>query len=298
MKRLFKKIAVISLAASCLIFGLTLTGCSGKQDAKAFETSQDVYSFASATTVQMLDKAVSAEESLTAAVMESAVSDEQLVDTLDKYMAIFQSIVGNEKPTENQVLPSDKEGYALKIITTLPDIGGGTKSYVFYYNETVPSEDNRPADDDDDEISTRLEGIMTIGENQYALTGEKTVEDGEVEISLKAQADNYSVEFEQETENDEQEFSYKLYKDGNLADSLELEVEIEDDETELEMFTATADGAEVGFKIEKSGDNTFEIEYTEGDTTGKINVSVQQKDGSVVYKYTVDDDSEFERIDD
>lgn len=146
------------------------------------------------------------------------------------------------------------------------------------------------------EIETEysIEGIMIVGEEEYALEGRYETESShkgeESESFFKVTlAENSFIIMEQETEDDEQSFVYGIYTDGKLVESVKFCYENERNETELKM-TVLKDGekSELRFKDETERNGMRKI-TVKADMNGEnINFTIfvtTDEDGNEVYRY-------------
>lgn len=115
--------------------------------------------------------------------------------------------------------------YSFMLEASYLDNSGYLVEYILYYDEIKKID----SDEDIDEVSSFLNGVMVINSIEYEVKGEKEVENDEFEIMLiiYTDEDNY-IKITQETEINENEYKYEYYEDGNLVKEISLEIEYKD----------------------------------------------------------------------
>lgn len=192
---------------------------------------------------------------------------------VDRYLQIVDRMLNSSGIviTESE---SDVEGYAKKIEISATDLYGNTQSFVIHYNE---QEVSREIDDGEEEVEWRLEGIMTAGEREYTVIGERETEADEAGLEFTAylDRDNY-VEIEKSSENGEEEFGYKVVVDGKVTEEFELSIEQEYGKTEVEIESV-------------SGGNILVIDFEMKErASGKTVVECKVYENGEVYEFEID----------
>ena len=283
-------VIIASVLAVVIIAALLIVLIPKKQNntakAYAFKSVQEVYAFSVVSGVEL-----ALTENNAGSAKVSQTDFEKMVDSIHSYFPVFESFVGDKQlvvPTEEV---SDNPTYAKMMNVDYVDMAGNTHVYKIYYNETVPSEQNRPwQDKDDDEINTNIEGQIVIGEETYTLTGKKEMEKDEVEITFEITLEGtQKIKIEQETENNEQEFTYSLYEGSVLQYTNSIGIEVENGMIEFETEYESA-GIELELEIKQAVNataNTYYIEYEENNKEYKIIVEKKESEGAVQYVYTM-----------
>lgn len=155
----------------------------------------------------------------------------------------------------------------------------------------VPSVPEKPQ-----EIETEysIDGVMIVGEEEYALEGRyetetsREGEESETFFKVTLSEDSYIV-MKQEIEEDEQSFVYATYAEGRLTESVKFSYETERNETQLKM-TVTKDGAksELKFKdeTERNGERKITVKANlEGQQINFTILVTCDEDGNEVYRY-------------
>lgn len=132
------------------------------------------------------------------------------------------------------------------------DSGSFTTEYVTYYNEAKRQGE------------TLVSGIMIIGQTEYRMEGEREQEDDEVESELRIYLgeDSY-ISVSNETEINENEFTYEWVQGGNVVKGVSLEIEYENGlkQTEIEI---TENGRTQGYEFSYHA-QTITCEYEDDD---------------------------------
>lgn len=212
---------------------------------------------------------------------------DQNVETIDKYLKYLDGFVGNKQNYDVKVSSSGDADFPNKLEANIKQLDGKAISFVMVYKETLIQNNKNVSNPDDAvEQESKIEGKMTLNNNEYTFTGEKEVEKDEIELSIKATASNGDyVILNQEIEQGENEFAYSYYKAGqtNASESFSIELEENKDEVELELG-AISNGVKTYYKIEKNN-NKFEITYLEKEVLHKIEATIKEKDGVRYYVY-------------
>ena len=252
-------------ACSLLVLSLGVVGCGESTDSKTFSSAAEAYAFGAVSSIKLLSANTASESKQNEANAENSYArnvptNEQITfaQRVDEYVDVVDGFIGGSSPVKIQEESLTDAEYSTKVTTDITHLSGQKDSFVMYYNETVPTEDDRKTDDDDDfEVNTRLSGIVEFGGQTYSLRGEKEVEQDEIEINLEIKIDdaNYVI-IQTETENGEQEYGYEVYSIGQKVEELSLEIEIEQNEVEVELFVAV-NGETQSFKFEKETENNI-----------------------------------------
>lgn len=225
-----------------------------------------------------------------------AVSTETDVVPLLQQLDLFASN-NNDKITV-QSGTSDRQEYDSLDIVTYIGLSGESQTMSMYYKTTST---NVETDDDDrnsqeQEIETRMEGVVVIGEGEsavenafYALSEVET-ETGESEESLSTRiytsADKRSYinsvrKNEQEGTETELTYAYEVYENGNRVESFSYDFEVEEDGRE-EIDIKFSDG---NFRVKMETENGKQyIRVTDSTGASKRYEKVEQADGSVTFQ--------------
>ena len=250
-----KKIVTGTLLAAALALGVAgFVGCGTGTDVSggkfgSFKSDEQVFGFSAASAATIVSamnggqaQALAKAKHISLAAAE--VTDEATIDELNGYMMLVESLLSDGAFGFAEGA-SDIDGYAKKMQVTYRDLTGGTVAYTMYYNETVIDEEHE-WDDGEEEIETtsRIDGILRIDGADYPMQGiaESSSEGDETESehSLTVQLGEHSYlrveqEIEQERGENEQEYAYSLYENGELTERSLFEYEEEKGETEIKL---------------------------------------------------------------
>lgn len=227
-------------------------------------------------------------------------SDEELVDTLNGYMELVESVLSGSGHAVRS-FKSDKAGYDVLLETEVSDAFGSSSAVRLYYSETLLEADG-------DEREYRLNGIMQLDSVVYEVRGKRSVEeaDGEEEFEFEAEAaDGTAVKVGLETEADEKEYVYTVCSpNGEVLDSFSLEAEYDDGETEVELIIGADKDTGVRFtQSDSGGSKQMHGVIVSGGVQRRFSVTVKRDPdtGRKQYEYSVgeriiasDDDEPFD----
>lgn len=311
MKKLIKFLVVVALVA---VMAVCFVGCDipsdndGRKDFVLNNTS-DVISTALVSSANVLSGLATDNETQGNQLANANDITDAEIDEIHNQIQMFEAFIGSN-PLNVNIEASDREAYEHKMTISFKDLNNKESSYTLYYNQVLNSEEN---DDDDDidlddlmeidvEQEYTLSGIMIVGENEYTIIGEKEIEDGEYEMSIIAKIDdNNYILIEQETEDDEQELSYQVWKDGKMVTSFSMSLENEKGETSVKI-KSSVDGQVTYRKFskeEENGQTTIKIKQTVGNEQYNVIVKITKdaQTGQDVYKYITDNGKEIEKKD-
>lgn len=306
-------IAIIAIAVMSICFvGCNKGGNQSDTNNKIFAKTSNILGLSVASSANILSTLNTNTPTPTAKIASmSSVTDSQLSETdiarINSQIQMFEMFIG-ENPITTLTEQSDNESYKHKITYTLKDLSGTSVNYVMYYNETQIAQDNDNDDDDDDdendfdnEQEFSIDGIMIVGEQEYKVIGEKELEDGEYELYVRASIDkdNY-IEIKQEIEDDEQEFVYKIFKNGSLVNKFDIEIEQESNEISLVLKTIE-NGENVVRSFDRETENgktVIKIIQQQGNNNYAAKVFItQDEQGNNVYKYVLPNGVEYDQPD-
>ncbi|MBQ7407782.1 MAG: hypothetical protein IJW13_00695 [Clostridia bacterium] len=178
---------------------------------------------------------------LTAASNELSASEKQ---QMLKNLAIAANMLNGDM-VQSEAGEPDRVEYQRYYLVTAKDLNGENKVYKFYYNSEKTSDKNHLLNSESVE---RIEGIVVYNQIEYEVIGERELEEGEEETNFTVKLDqsNY-VTIEQETENNEKEYSYTAYQNG---------VKVFESSVEYQAYKSGR--VELTFEREQKGE---EIEY-------------------------------------
>lgn len=300
MKNKFVKSALI-IAVVMIVSVVALTACSSGEtkNGKTSVNPLDVYCFSAVTGGSLLQTTTAGHEA--SAQADSLTADE--IEKVNSYVKTFDAYVTSGGFT-SEVVPSDREEYAVKVKITATGLGG-VEEKILYYNE-IDTKSGEVVDEDETErfSETTLSGILVDGENTYFVEGyrkqEVEIEGDETEVENEIFIKTYLTESEKdknfvtvkyciEKESNEVESAYEYcrYSEGNLIEKTKISVEKENEadksEEEIEIKSLVGGVANV-YKLEreiKNGKTELKLSYTDGNKINTIEVEVV--DGKYVY---------------
>lgn len=169
---------------------------------------------------------------------------QNVAEEISYYLDFIQSL-HNKEAIEYLFTDSDLKEYQYKIVTSIPFLEG-KHTYTIYFNETAKVDD----DDDVDEVSSTLLGIIIVGEEQFVISGEKEVEEDECEVNLVlylSHDKNEYLKVSQEIEHLENEYSYEYYKNNTLKQ--EFSIESEDNGKSVNLEFTNGSGIEKSYEF-------------------------------------------------
>ena len=165
---------------------------------------------------------------------EPTNEQKQIVAEIHEYLITGEMMLNKENITIQNQINKDVNypDYAYQLIVSYQSL----TDYTLYYNEQTLFEEDE--DEDIDEVASKLEGVMIKNEIPFLIEGKKEVENDEFECELiiyeDATKQNY-IKINQETETNENEYTYEFFKDGRCIRELSLELEIENNKKEMSI---------------------------------------------------------------
>lgn len=227
-----KKILTTALVCASLIPAtLSLTGCQSKGDLNI--NAKNVYAMCAASSVEYLKNLSGAGQSLTgaSAVSRPSMVADSDVESITNSLAMFDNIIADGISQTTSKNTTDDPGLAS--YTFVMNISLENTTYKMYYNE-INTKTSEEIDDEGVELETSstIEGVMIVDGVTYMVNGEREFEsegnesESSIEFVTYLDANNYII-YEQSVENDEIEYEYSIYVDGERIQETELEIEKE-----------------------------------------------------------------------
>ena len=221
-----------------------------------------------------------------------ADENEKAVDGINGYMPLVEELLGEGKIGGKDIGGNGDYDYGMSI--SAPRIYGENAVYIMYYNKKF-TEGESEGDEREEEYS--ITGTLLVGEEEYAVEGEYSVEEdgdeSESELSFKAYTDSEKksyVEVHSESENEggeqEKEFIYTFYDNGKITESVAVEYEKEREQPEL-MLTV---GGKDRFLFDLQVENGKKTICARGRADGK-NISFRVYTDGSGYVYLFEDGS-------
>lgn len=290
----------------------------------ALNTDQNVMIFSTLSSASVLSQNMTTVSSLTD--LKPIFKEDALVDMekANSYLLMMETLLSNGGPIVVSEDDSDREGYDLMMLISVKDLAGNVSEYTIYYsviveglstagykhgkdNQDFESDNNRHQNNhdkveeyfknhkyghDEEEIKYDIKALAIIDGVEYQVRGSKEVEiddfeeEIEVEFTVKLDENNY-VKIEQETENDEVEYQYTIYKNGKKFSSLSFEKEEENGATHIKIST-TENGYKEIYKFIKGKDlTTIKYEGNGYSYTLFVTSNIDPETNEVVYEFKV-----------
>ena len=202
---------------------------------------------ASSVEAQAGSAAVSAAETASSGISAlAAPSDEAQAATLNKYLSLVQSLLGESGITEEGIAPEYGFSFGMRVLST--DLAGNVSKYELYYDKQPIGAEQ---DEDEREENYAITGVLiTADGGRFDVKGkyqtETEVGESESELFFRAftSEDKRSYievrqEFESESEDGveetEVEYVYTVAENGRPVERMTVEYEKEANELELKM---------------------------------------------------------------
>ena len=293
-----KILTTLAVGALCLPLGLGLAGCGGKSG-DVDVVAKDVYAMSAVSSVMYLEELDASVSSQEATSRHSHLTDAD-VKGVKNYLEMFNGmLIGeglNQKVESTPVEDTEYYGrYNLCMTISVPSVTGETVVYKMYYNE-INKETEEEIDDGELEleVSSTLDGVLVFGDAEYEVHGEREFEQegNEEEASIefttysRTNRENYIV-VEQSVENDEIEYEYKIFRNGDVVSETEVEMEKERNHTEFELQFKDNGALKEGVyrMYKRDNDDTFVIDYVLNDVPDQILATISA-DGTVTFTYS------------
>ena len=307
MKKIYKVLtAMILCFCFVMILGVSV-GCSkSNDDDKAsanVESVSDMYGFMGMTTGAFLSNNqgnFSTGFVKNASIGETTNQGQSLVGVIDRYIEMFDGVVGGLNPVGAKLQESDDENYKTKMLVSKTDMTGKTITCTMYFNEKTLDDTTVKNPNDNENVATTVSGKIVFKnadnkEFNFDFTGKKEVENGEVEVEFAVVKDIYKIVCELETENGEQEFNYAIYAGSVLIEEFSFDLEVEDNKIELEITTEIANvesklTIQQYTKKDKYSDKQnicYKVNYMLGTISLSMDIEVINKGTSTAYLYTM-----------
>ncbi len=296
-----KKILAAGLCLAMAVTALCACNPGNGETAAALSKANDVYGVGAVSTVKLLGGETSAQalgklaETRSVAVYGNTATDAEdeakaQAEKFNEYFTALDSFMGKEiVTTVSEKNTDEKYPYETKLTINSKDFNGNAVQNIMYFTETL---DNSHIDDDDDiddkdekdeeETTYKLNGVLVVDGKDYALEGERSLEqeedETEDELKIRAYADiadktsyvEMSQEYSVEDKETETEYVYSVYSNGELVEQTAVEFETE--------------------KKQNKEEAEYELEFRKGEAKGKYEVDRETKDGRVQIKvkYNID----------
>lgn len=269
-----REIGLSAISSGTILADLNSDPALSLSEERATETSDTVTS--NSETAEVPDAGSSQGE----ADVGDSLSEEE-TETVDHYLSIVDKLLNDSAFTVTE-RASELEGYSYQIVIGATDIYGNAFSFVIDYNE-------KTVETDGDETESVIEGVMNFNGTDYAVLGERETESDESELEFTAYIDgeNY-VEIQQSRETGEEEFSYKVVKDGQVVEEFELEIEQSGRKTEIEIESfVNGQRLVIDFETRESasGNKVIDCKVVSGDCVTECSIHAAKEGNREMRRY-------------
>ncbi|MFA5005942.1 MAG: hypothetical protein WC509_00520 [Candidatus Izemoplasmatales bacterium] len=206
---------------------------------------------------------------------------------LNEFLNTMEVMLAEKDVTTYEIVEIDVLPYRWQLTFTTVDLLGNALSYEILYNQSAdPGDVNR----------SLIDGVMTMGGDEYALSGAVTAEGETVRTRFTAVRGDDSITIVDQTDADGQKYLYEVTRDGALYESVQMRLSREDDNLVAAIASETADDSyEFSFRRGEDGAG-FMIRYRveiDGQTEiGRLGVAVAYDEEQGVYRYQYEIDAE------
>ena len=194
----------------------------------------------------------------------------------------------NKQDVTMEIYYNDNQDYSYcyKMVINYIDAFNNSLDYIFYYNETPLEYDS---DDDHDEISITFDGIIIIDNFEYHIEGTRENEENEefsieTTISLNNQK---IVTIEQETEVNENEYTYILYQNNHPYKEVSQEIETENNKKAMQIeIKENNEERTFNFEYLTNHQITCEYEYEDEESGEEVEIELHITEYNSYYIYS------------
>lgn len=224
------------------------------------------------------------------------------IDSVNSYINMFDGLISGDSFKAELTSPTEAEdgeyaSYEKKMITRVAG-----QDYIMYFNEVEKETETEVEDDgvEEVEISSTVVGVLVNGESVFEISGKYETEKEGAEIETEMEFTTRSktnpkdyVKVEQSAENDEIEYEYSIYENGNLVSKTKVEWEdadFEDDDDDdsglsMQFGTATGDGySKTKYHVTKERNNQLKVVYKTENSGGRF--TIRQTESENIYTYS------------
>lgn len=211
---------------------------------------------------------------------EIVLSDDEIQD-ISQYIGAFETLLSDEnQPIKNELLPSDNELYATKMVITTKTIDLADVVYTLYYNETI---ENQGTNFD-------LEGILQINDFTYDVVGEKieNTNRSSLTFSAKIDDDNY-VRVNETILKNRRQFNYTVVANGEIVSQSKIHF-VHNQNKEMVYLETTVNDEVKSYrfsKFSKDEETWIHMMVGSGITTKNVFIRMQidEETGEYAYSY-------------
>ena len=223
------------LGAMMVPVAIGFSGCNEK--AKFDINAKDVYALCATSSVEYLQKLAPqaggvSPLSVSSQTRPATVTDDD-INGIKNNLSMFDNIVSSG--LKQTVSPNTSQDplyadYTFVMETSFPSLQGMDTYKMYYSEKNAKTEEEIDDEEYEAEFSTTIEGVIVVNGVNYPIQGKREFEvegnEKESSIEFKTYLDNNNyIVYEQSVENNEVEYEYAIYKNGQIVQETEFEIE-------------------------------------------------------------------------
>ncbi|MDY0295155.1 MAG: hypothetical protein RBQ71_05035 [Acholeplasmataceae bacterium] len=245
---------MISVSLYMLFYQSNVLPTPNPSGIEVFQEEQEVLPLSFLSTAALLPT----QNNLSTSTVKLISETTSPVDPIKPFLGLIETIFSQSTGPIVEAVPSDLEAYETLVILHTYDLLGLPITYKMYYNVVS-------YEDDEDESTFEIEGLMQSSHMTYPMTGKKEIEDGEEKITVRGIIDQNSyIETIYEIEENESKYIIHHVQNNQMIYESVLKVETEADEIKVEM--------EIESDSEKS---SYQMEYEFEDGKGVVKIAFE-----------------------
>lgn len=257
----------------------------------AMETEAELIGFPAISGATLLDELSLSEISMDIALPLELMPQTTLIEDelteFNRYMMAMETMIGDKTGLSYVIEDINTNQYTKKIVYSTTDLLGNSLEYsLMYHMELTNSETN----------DYTLNGLITIGENDYLLEGSLRKNDKVSQVRWKVMLDeNTFVRIEDMSTDAIQQFRYSTFEDGVQTRSVHMRLRLVNNKI-LGTLETESNDVTVSYQMNRNRHmnsiDTVAIQYTykKGNVTesGDIDVNLEEtNEGQYEYRYLI-----------
>lgn len=287
---------VMKFASLILIFSITSIFIyqqlqNPSSEIMAMETEAELIGFPAISGATLLDELALSDLSMDIALPLEMMPQTTLIENelteFNRYMMAMETMIGDKTGLSYAIEDINTNQYTKKIVYSTTDLLGNSLEYsLMYHMELTNNETNEYT----------LNGVITIGENEYLLEGSLRKNDKVSQVRWKVMLDdNTFVRIEDVSTDTLQQFRYSTFEDGVQTRSVQMRLRLVNNNVLGTLETASND-VTVSYQMNRNRHlnsiDTVAIQYTyrKGNVTesGDIDVNLEEtSEGQYEYRYQI-----------
>jgi len=217
-----------------------------------------------------------------------------IAEEIKNYLVVGEMMLAKKEVTTTVANNEDSNyPYQYVLKTTYTDNSKNNNSYTMYFNENKVQE----SDDDIEDVSSVFKGLLIKNDATYQITGEKEMEDGECELTMRVYYDeskaNY-VMINQEIEHMENEYTYSFYENNKLVEEVSLEIETQNNRKEMSI-EIKKDTLEKEYEFVYVSENKIECSYDNDSSEYELVINIKKDSYEFVFENNPENSFEIKK---